>query len=174
MVVRRQVAIGFLLLFGFAGSVAAADGAASLFRGPGIVFRYPKSWFVSAAPLNGVTDPVQRFVLSSYRVPVGRPDFDGTYAPPPRGVIAQLVEEVPPLKNGGVWPSRPHRFRLPRLGLMEGFGGNRWAELRFRDHGRRFYIFIGVGRDASSTRVGMALRILDGITITGAPRAAIR
>jgi hypothetical protein len=81
-------------------------------------------------------------------------------------VIAQLLEEVPPLNNGGAWPPRPHRFKLPRLGLMEGFGGNGWAELRFRDHRRRFYIFIGVGREATSAQIELLLHSLDGMRIT--------
>jgi hypothetical protein len=165
VVVRRQIAIGLVLLLAMAGLACAAGGGLRAFRGPGIVLRYPRSWFVSTEPLNGIIDPVQRFVLSSYRVPVGRPDFGGNYVPPPRGVIAQLVEEVPPLNNGGVWPMRPHQFKLGRLGRMEGFGGNRWAELRFRDHGRRFYIFIGVGRNASSARIALLLRSLDGMRI---------
>ena len=165
IVVLRQITIGFLLLVAVAWLATAAGGGLRVFRGPGIVLRYPGRWFVSNEPLNGITDPVQRFVLSSYRVPVGRPDWAAHYAPPPRGVIAQFVEEVPPLNNEGVWPRRPNRFKLPRLGPMEGFGGNGWAELRFREHGRRFYIFIGVGRRASSARIGLLLRSLDDMTI---------
>jgi hypothetical protein len=156
----------FASLFAAAGVATAAHAGPRVFRGPGIILRYPAGWSVGNDPLNGITDPVQRFVLSSYPVSVGRPDFDGNYAPPPRGVIAQLVEEVPPLNNGGVWPPRPRRFKLPPLGRMEGFGGNRWAELRFREHRRRFYVFIGIGRRASSTRIGLLLHSLDGMTIT--------
>jgi hypothetical protein len=81
-------------------------------------------------------------------------------------VVVQVLEEMPPLNNGGVWPQRPLRFKLPRLGLMEGFGGDRWGELRFRQHGRRFYIFIGIGRRASLARIGISLKSLDGMTIT--------
>jgi hypothetical protein len=161
----RRIAIGLVLFFAMGGLAAAASGGPRVFRGPGIVLRYPGGWFVSTEPLNGIADPVPRFVLSSYRVAVGRPGFDGNYAPPPRGVIAQLAEEVPPLNNPGPWPTRPHKFKLGRLGRMEGFGGNRWAELRFRDHGRRFYLFVGVGRRASSARIGLLLRSLDAMKI---------
>lgn len=162
----RQVTIALVSLLAVASLAPAADAGVSVFRGPGIVLRFPSRWFVSNVPLNGITDPVQRFVLASYRVPVGRPDFDGNYAPPSGGVIAQLVEEVPPLNNGGVWPLRPRRLKLPSLGRMEGFGGNRWGEFRFRDHGRRFYIFIGVDRHASFQRIGRLLHSLDGMKIT--------
>jgi hypothetical protein len=155
-----------LVALGVVASTSAAAADPRVFRGPGIVLRTPSGWYVTNAPLNGITNPVQRFVLSSYRVPTGRPDFDGNYAPPPRGVVVQLLEEMPPLNNGGVWPQRPLRFRLPRLGLMEGFGGDRWGEVRFREHGRRFYIFLGIGRHASSARIGLSLESLDGMTIT--------
>jgi hypothetical protein len=166
---RRRVAIGFLLFGMVAGLATAASPGPRVFRGPGILLAYPSDWFVSTEPLNGIIDPVQLFVLSSYRVPPGRPIFDGNYAPPPSGVIAQLVEEVPPLNNGGVWPTRPRQFKLGRLGRMEGFDGSRWAELRFRDHGRRFYIFLGVGLHAPSARIGILLRTLDGLKITVQP-----
>jgi len=162
--VARQITIGVVLLLAVAASASAAGGA-RVFRGPGIVLRYPDGWYATNEPLNGITDPVQRFVLSSYRVPAGGADANATYAPPPRGVIAQLVEEVPPINNGGVWPPRPHRFSLPRLGRMETFGGNRWGETLFRDQRRHFYIFIGVGRRASSAQVALMLRTLDAMTI---------
>jgi len=51
---------------------------------------------------------------------------------------------------------------------METFGGNRWGELLFREHGRHFYIFIWVGRRASPAQVGLLLHALDGMTITAA------
>jgi hypothetical protein len=163
---RRRVAIGFLLFGMVAGLATAASSGPRVFRGSGIFLPYPSDWFVSTEPLNGIINPVQLFVLSSYRVPAGRPAFDGNYAPPPSGVIAQLVEEVPPLNNGGVWPRRPRQFKLGTLQRMEGFGGNRWAEFRFRDQGRRFYIFIGVGCRASSANIEILLRSLDRLTIT--------
>ena len=48
---------------------------------------------------------------------------------------------------------------------MEAFGCNRWGEVRFRDNGRHFYIFIGVGRRVSSARVALMLRTLDAMVI---------
>jgi hypothetical protein len=161
--VRRQIVFSFAVLFVFAGSALAAGDDLRVFRGSGIVVRYPDGWYVTNEPLNSITDPVQRFVLSSYRVPTGGAAY---YAPPPRDVIAQLVEEVPPINNDGVWRPRPRRFSLPKLGRMETFGGNRWGEVLFRDHGRHFYIFIGVRRRASSTKVALMLRTLDAMTVT--------
>ena len=162
----RQSVIAFVSLFLAAGWVITANGDPRVFREAGITLRYPVNWFANNRPLNAITNPAQRVVLSSYRVRGDRPDFDGNYAPPEHGVIARVLEEMPPLKNGGSWPPRPHNFKLPRLGLMEGFGGNRWAELRFRENGRRFYIFIGIGRRASSAQIATLLRALRSMTIT--------
>lgn len=150
----------FLLLA--TASVATAN-APPVFRRAGIAIRPPVGWYVTTEPLNGITDPVQRFAVSSYRIPIGA-DAGGGYVPSSRGVVAQLDEEAP-LINGGPWPPRPPHFTLPRLGRMETLDGNRWGEIVFRDHGRHFYIFIWVGRHATKTQVGLLLRALDGIQI---------
>jgi hypothetical protein len=144
-----------------------ADAVAPVFRGPGILLQTPRGWYASNGPsLNGVSDPVQRFVLSSYRIPAGAGGA-GIYVPSSRGVVAQLAEEVPPNPSPD-WRLRPAYFRLPRLGRMETLGGNRWGELLFREHGRHFYIFIWVGPQASSAQVDLLLHALDGMTITAA------
>jgi hypothetical protein len=143
-----------------------------VFRGPAIILRYPGSLFVSNRPLNWWSNPAQRFVLANYRVPGNRPNGNGDYTPPLTGVIAQLVEEVPPPDPDFKAPGRPKRFALPKLtNRMEGFG-NRWAELSFRDHGRGFTLFIGVGRDASPGQIALVLHALDGLTI-GAPPPSV-
>jgi len=157
--------LGSLVLLLPAAAVASA-ASPPVFREAGIVVDAPVGWYVTSEPLNGVTDPAQRFVLSSYRVPVSA-DAGNGYVPPSRAVLALLMEEVPPVySNPGAWRPRPSRFTLPRLGRMETLDGNRWGELLFRDHGRHFYIFIWVGRHATSTQVGLLLRALDGIRIT--------
>jgi hypothetical protein len=144
---------------------AQAKSPGHVFRRAGIAVRVPAGWFVSTEPLNGVTDPVERFVLSSYRIPVGADAGDG-YVPPARAVLAQLVEEVPPLvSRASAWPKRPSRFAVPRLGRMETFTGRRWGELLFRDHRRHFYVFVWIGRRASSSRVATLLRALDRMRI---------
>jgi hypothetical protein len=148
-------------------SAAARAVGQPVFHGPGIALRTPSGWYVTNEPLNGITDPVQRFVLSSYRIPIGA-DAGGSYVPSSHGVIAQLLEEEPPIANPGPWQPRPHRFRLPRLGRMETLSGDHWGKLVFREHGRHFYIFIWVGRRASSAQIGLLLHALDGMTITAA------
>lgn len=126
----------------------------------GITLRYPQGWRVSQEPLRDVTDPVQRFVLSNRsRLPGAR------LAPRPHQVLAQLVEVVPPLPlDLARIPARPRRFRLPRLGRMEGFDGDRWAEIAFRDRGRAFLLFVGVGVAAAGARAEL-LSSLDSLAI---------
>src|ERR1700733_5053051 len=79
---RRRVAVAasMTLLLGLAAAVAtvpaiAGDTSSSprpsrLFvdRGHGISLRYVDGWHVSNQRLNGIIDPVQRFVVSSYRI----------------------------------------------------------------------------------------------------------
>jgi hypothetical protein len=159
--ISRLAIWGSLLLLTTA-SVATAS-APSVFRRAGLAIRPPVGWYVTTEPLNGITDPVQRFAVSSYRIPIGA-DAGGGYVPSSHGVVAQLDEEAPPI-NGGPWPPRPGHFTLPRLGRMETLDGNRWGEIVFRDHGRHFYIFVWVGRHATKTQVSLLLRALDGIQI---------
>src|ERR1700722_11631392 len=146
-------------------STAAGAVGPRVFHGQGITIRTPSGWYVGNKPLNGINNPVQRFVLSSYQVPPGA-DAGGSYVPSSHGVIAQLVEDVPASGKAGAWPPRPGRFTLPKLGRMETLDGNRWGEVIFREHGRDFYIFIWVGRLASSTQTGLLLRALDAMTVT--------
>ena len=174
--VRRAVLV--VLVVAAVGSlVEPRSGVAShakaqksrVFRGPGIVFRYPSSLYVSTSALDSITNPVQRFVLSTYRLSDERPNANGTYTPPLTGVIAELLEEVPPSDPDFQAPPRPRRFLLPKLrDNLEGLG-DRWAEMPFRDDGRDFYIFLGVAARASSTKVALVLRALDALTISAPP-----
>lgn len=151
-------------------AVATAPAAVgpTVFRGAGITLRAPSGWWVSNAPLTTITNPVQRFVLSSERVPAGA-DAGGSWLPSSRGVLAQLTEDVPANAGDRGWPPRPQRFTLPRLGRMETLNGNRWGEVLFREHGRHFYLFIWVGRHASSTKTRALLHALDDLRIAAVP-----
>jgi hypothetical protein len=124
-----------------------------------ISVRYPSGWEVSTVPFTPVSDPIQRFVLYS---PAPLPS---ALAPRPGQVIAQLSKAVPPLATDfAAFPARPQRFRMPALGRMEGFDGTRWGEITFRDHGRGFYLFIGIGANARNKEQAL-LRALDSLTI---------
>ena len=108
-------------------------------------------------------------MLSTYRVPGNQPNADGNYTPPSTGVIAELTEDVPPPNPDFQAPPRPRQFALPKLsGHLETFGP-RWGEIPFRDHGRGFYIFIGVGPGASPAKVALMLHTLDGLTVSAPP-----
>jgi hypothetical protein len=136
-----------------------------MFRTDGISVRIPVGWHISTRPLNNTTDPVQRFVLSSARLPNNANSGNG-YVPPSHAVLAQLVEEVPP-DYSSRWPMRPARFKRPDLNGMETFAGNRWGELLFRDHSRHFYIFVWIGRQAARAQATTLLHALDGLQVTG-------
>jgi hypothetical protein len=124
-----------------------------------VSLRYPSDWRVSTVPFTPVSDPTQRFVLYS---PSPLPS---ALAPRRNQVIAQLSEVVPPLATDiGAFPPRPQRFRLPALGRMEGFDGDRWGEIAFRDHGRGFYLFIAIGANAR-TKEQALLQALGSLTI---------
>lgn len=156
----------------FAPGLRAAHGATQttrVFHGPGLALRYPGGLFLSTRPFDSISDPVQRFVLSTYRVPGGRPNSDGDYTPPPTGVIAELLEDVPAPDPDFEAPARPASFTLPALtDNMEGHGA-RFGEIAFRDHARDFVLLVGVGNSARPAKVALLLRVLDGLTVTVPP-----
>jgi hypothetical protein len=126
----------------------------------GIRVRLPRGWYVTRRLIDDVSWPVQRFVVSSF--PVTFDASAGQYLPPQTGVLAQIVEEYPPL-SGEHWQPRPARLRLGRLGKMKLFRGERWTELLFRLHGRHIYVFAWVGRDAPASERRQLLALLEGM-----------
>jgi hypothetical protein len=127
----------------------------------GIAVRYPAGWHVSRTPWTPVTDPVQRFVLYS-----GGSLPNTRLAPSAHQVIAQLDEQIPPLPlDLKAFPPRPRHFRLGPLGRMEGFDGKRWDEIVFRERGRAFYLFVGVGSAAQAKETQQLLAALDSLVI---------
>jgi hypothetical protein len=124
-----------------------------------LTLRHPATLRVTAQELTGITDPVERVALYSGATP------DAMLRPRANQVIAILMEQVPPLTvDLARFPPRPHRFRIRRLTTLEGFAGPRWAEILFRDHGRAFYLFVGVGAHADA-QVPEALRALDSLRV---------
>jgi hypothetical protein len=113
-----------------------------------LAVRYPDSWHVTTRNLTNITQPVPRFTIysgaSPRRVAVTSGEFtQGLRADQVIGVVMEATSVSPPdLRR---LPPRPHRFTVNRLTGVEGFG-DRWVEFFFRDHGREFYVFIGVGQ----------------------------
>ena len=96
-----------LLSAGISGSTAS--GGQFVFRNARVAVIVPKSWHATNEPLDYSSNPVQRFVLSSYGVPRGRPNDDGDYIVPRSQVLAQVLEEQAPPLNSNGFPLRPAR-----------------------------------------------------------------
>jgi hypothetical protein len=124
-----------------------------------LTLRDPAALHVTTQELTGITDPVERVALYSGDVP------NALVRPRPRQVIAIVMEQEPPVELT-LFPKRPRRFHLRRLGMLEGFDG-RWGEITFRDHGRAFYLFVGVGTRADQ-QVPDLLRALDSLRVGAA------
>ena len=113
-----------------------------------LTLAYPRGWHVTTTSLTAITEPVQRVAVYSGGSP--RP-----MGPPKAGQVIAIVMEQTDLAPGDLsrFPPRPPRFRVTHLGGVEGFNSGRagrWGEIVFRDHGRGFYVFIGVGARAAS------------------------
>jgi hypothetical protein len=122
-----------------------------------LTLRPTEGLHVTTSELTGITDPVERVGLYSGSPP------NAMVAPRMHQVIAILMEQEPPL-DIAQFPPRPRHFRIRRLTRLEGFSGRRWAEITFRDHGRAFYIFIGVGSQADA-QIPRLLRTLDSLRV---------
>ena len=124
-----------------------------------LTLRYPAGLHVTTSELTGITDPLERFALYSGSSP------NAMVAPRARQIIAIVMEQEPPLAvDVARFPPRPRHFRIRRLTRLEGFSGRRWAEITFRDHGRAFYFFIGVGSRADA-QVPRLLQALDSLRV---------
>lgn len=109
----------------------------------GLTVRYPARWHLTTRNLTNITQPVPRFAIYSGATPRRVTVMGGR--PRPRQVLAIVMEQTR-ISAAGLrqFPRRPRRFTVQRIGGVEGFG-DRWAELVFRDNGRAFYVFVGVG-----------------------------
>ena len=127
-----------------------------------LTLTYPREWRVTTTPLTAITQPVQRAAVYSGRPP--RP-----MGPPRPGQVIGIVMEQTSLAPGDLsrFPPRPAHFHLAHLGGVEGFDGGRggrWGEIVFRDHGRGFYLFVGVGARAGR-ELPRLLRALDSLRV---------
>ncbi len=137
-----------------------------LIRADGVSTRIPTGWYVTHRPFTAITDPVQRFVVSSYRIPdslfSGTVPSGSTYLPSSTGVLAVVMEQLPATRSPDWKPLG--RLHLDRPGRMESFTGQRWQEFTFRLNGRDFYAFAWAGRHVSREERNQLLSILEGMT----------
>ena len=115
-------------------------GKVSRWHGDHLRVMFPRNWHVTTRSLTAITQPVQRFAIYSGQRP--RP----MAAPEPNQVIGLVMEEtgLVPRDLRKDFPRRPAYLALKPSLSLEGFRGS-WGEIVFRDHGRAFYLFVGVG-----------------------------
>jgi hypothetical protein len=158
------------VLFGWLGRDA---GAANRFHRDGVTFGVPSGWSLTLGRINGVTDPVTVFTVSTFRLPAGPTSSGLCSARLQRawradGGYLQLTEE----RDGASLrrmlrrsPPRPSHFVLSAKGAGGLFTPPSSGELFFRDHGRAFYVFYGFGSKAPRQVHAQAVRLLDGMQI---------
>jgi hypothetical protein len=142
-------AVAFGLTLGLRGSnhsggaPSGLGGKVGRWQGDNLRVIYPRNWHVTTRSLTAITQPVQRFAIYSGRRP------RAIAAPRPNQVIGLVMEQTA-LAPGDLlkdFPRRPTYFALSSPLSVEGFPGS-WGEIVFRDRGRAFYLFVGVGAQA--------------------------
>ena len=152
-----------LVLAASAGGVVASTAGTWHDGKAGLRISYPAGWHVTTRSLTTITQPAQRVVVYSGLTPqslaqVLSPRADQALAI----VMEQASVSASDLKQ---FPRRPKKFTVSHLGRIESFAGDRWAELVFRENGRAFYVFSGVG--ANDTRqLPTLLNALDSLCVT--------
>jgi hypothetical protein len=160
------------VLFGWLGRDASA---VTRFHRDGITFVVPSGWSLTLGRINGVTDPVTVFTVSTFRLGAGGGTSSGLCSVRLRrawradGGYLQLTEE----RDGASLrrmlrrvPLRPSRFVLDAKGAGGLCTPPNSGELFFREHGRAFYVFYGFGRKAAKRVRAQAVALLDGMRIS--------
>jgi hypothetical protein len=156
-------------------SAASASRPTQLTR-YGVTFNVPKGWQLTVGRVNGVLDPVTVFTLSTFRLHPTRTSSGICSralqrAWRPDGAYVQLAEERDGASRKQMLrrvPPRPRHFRLNARGGGGLCTPPNSGEIAFKQGGRAFYIFYGIGRRASPTTRAQARALLDGLGI--APR----
>jgi hypothetical protein len=147
---RRFALLG--LLVAVALPAGAAGSAKRVDAGSGISVVLPSGWRLVDQSITECSDPAQRLLATTARGKLSR-----RYPVPARAALVLLMET-----GNGRFPPRPARFHLPRR-LVGTLGGcceipyGPGVELIFRDHGRKFYAFVYVGRRSGERQRTLAL-----------------
>jgi hypothetical protein len=142
--------------------MAAGSSSWATFRADGVRIRHPAHWNATARPLTPVTSPEQVLAVASFAFPEDpRPNGcrpAGTLVKKqPSGAVVFVIEYG--ADDPSAFPRRPTHFKLRAFARYECFG--RSYQLRFREAGRYFQVFVSFGGRATPSTRETVLRILD-------------
>jgi hypothetical protein len=149
-------------------TVLAGSGGANgdNWHARGLSVHLPTGWHATATALTPVGYP--QFAIGSYPLPRGDRGADGCE---PKAALDRLPAtgvfifawEFPGTRGDHGFPRRPRHFRLRHFAPYECLGPS--YLLRFRASGRYFQVHVVLGRQASRSARGLALRTLDSLVI---------
>jgi hypothetical protein len=152
-------------LIAVAAAVAFLGGASHRVGQAGVTLALPHGW--SSIPLvlpsaKPEGDPVTRIVVASAPIRFGQCN-DVSYTFSPKAVAIVVLEWRRPTP-GVSWSPRPRHFVLATHGRIEchvGTGGS----VKFEDHGRRFEVFVLLGKRAPAALAARARAVLDTLRV---------
>ena len=133
----------------------------------------PAGWHVTSARINGVVDPVTIFTATSFPLRHPRPS-DGICSVTlqrqwhARGAYVQLVEERDGASRKRMMqrvPPRPRHFNIGQHGAGGLCTPADSGEIPFKESGRAFYVFYGIGKRASPATRDAVRALLDSLRI---------
>ena len=148
-------------------------GTRVTYQGDRLSVVLPPGWHVTSARINGVVDPVAIFTATSFQLRHPRPS-PGLCSVTlqrqwhVRGAYVQLAEERDGASRKRMLrrvPPRPLHFKTSRRGDGGLCTPADSGQITFRERGRAFYVYYGVGRRASpATRIAVRA-LLDSLRI---------
>lgn len=169
-----RLSLSAVLFFALCATAAAAVQRIT-FPADRISIELPPGWHVTSARINGVVDPVTIFTATSFPLRRVRPHpSDGICSRTLQqqwhvdGAYVQLTEERDGASRKRMLrrvPPRPRSFAI----RLRGAGGlctpPDSGETTFRERGRAFYLFYGIGKRASAATRRHVRALLDSLQI---------
>jgi hypothetical protein len=155
-------------------AAAPVSGTPIFYSGDRVSIVLPRGWHVTSQRVNGVLDPVTIFTATSFRLRRPRPSAGLCSRTLQRqwrtdGAYVQLTEERDGASRARMLrrvPPRPHHFDLRARGAGGLCTPPDSGEIPFRESGRAFYLFFGIGTNATSSTRRALHRLVDSIRIT--------